>query len=165
MLSRAGLLELVDYDPATGIFVWKAREGSPAFSGRDAGTVAGSLDKKGYRRICLNGKSYPASGLAWLYMTGEWSSLQIDHENLDKADNRWSNLRRATPSQNKANSRVRSDSRSGLKGIKRHGSRWWARICVRGKRMSLGHYTCPAAAHFAYAVAADLHFGEFARAA
>lgn len=37
-------------------------------------------------------------------------------------------------------------------------------VCSRlRKRIYLGWFTCPAAAHFAYVIAADKAFGEFAR--
>jgi hypothetical protein len=49
-------------------------------------------------------------------MTGEWPKTQIDHINLDKADNRWCNLREATQSQNFANTRILASNGSGFKG-------------------------------------------------
>lgn len=40
---------------------------------------------------------------------------------------------------------------------------WRAAIGHNGKVLNLGNYDCPAAAHFAYIVAADKMRGEFAR--
>jgi hypothetical protein len=37
------------------------------------------------------------------------------------------------------------------------------RIMYKGSRRFLGYFSCPAAAHFAYVIAADKYFGEFAR--
>jgi len=164
-LTIDALKSVLTYDQDTGIFYWLARSNWRA-SSRFAGKPAGSADRKGYLRICLFGKSYLAHHLAWFYMTGEWPKDQIDHEDLNKANNKWTNLREATNAQNKMNSPVRRDSRSGLKGIKWHTQalKWWARISVKGKRISLGLYDCPAAAHLAYVVEADKSFGKFARA-
>jgi hypothetical protein len=85
---------------------------------------------------------------------------ETDHINLNGLDNRRSNLRAATRFQNLGNRPVRSDSRSGLKGVRRHTSgRWIARCC----RDYLGIYDSAAEAAMAYDAAALAQFGEFAR--
>ena len=77
-------------------------------------------------------------------------------------NNRMSNLRIATRSQNVANS-CRS-SASGIKGAyaKRNG-RWHAQIRANGKLRHLGTFATAEAAGNAYAEAAREAFGEFAR--
>lgn len=94
----------------------------------------------------------------------------VDHVNGNGLDNRRVNIRPATSSQNSMNRRVRSDSRSGLKGVyrrkQRDGSwadRWAAHIQVEGRRVNLGNYPSPVDAALAYDAAAARHFGEFAR--
>ncbi len=169
--SQSTVKSLLDYDPATGIFVWKNRpsvsRGNRIINSRNAGKIAGSPDAKGYIRICINNVTYAAHCIAWLYVHAEWPWCEIDHRDGVTSDNRIQNLRKATFSQNKTNQKRRSDNRSGLKGVKWHiqAKKWWARIQSNGERMSLGMFDCPAAAHLAYVVAADKYHGEFARVA
>src|ERR1700726_3642325 len=55
--------------------------------------------------------------LAWFYMTGRWGRATIDHRDGNPANNRWKNLRVATPSQNNANRRRPRNNTSGFKGV------------------------------------------------
>ncbi len=96
-------------------------------------------------------------------MTGEWPADQIDHINRIRSDNRWSNLRAATPQQNTANS-FRVDNTSGKKGVtwnKQAGKRQ-AQICVNGKNYHLGRYNDIEDAAVAYSNIAKILHGEFA---
>jgi hypothetical protein len=162
MLTVKRLRDLLHYDPATGVFVWLMNRGGTAWKG----SIAGSTIAHGYRLIKVDRHLYGAGPLAWLYMTGEWPSDDVDHRDLDKDNNRWGNLRKATRPQNIQNTRVRKNNLTGLKGVTRHKEckgYYIARITVGKERRYLGFFDCPAAAHLAYAVAADKHFGEFAR--
>lgn len=88
-----------------------------------------------------------------------------DHANGDGLDNRKDNLRDVTALQNKRNSKVRSDSKTGFKGVssKRGGRRFVARIQGDdGKRQILGWFHSPEEAAHAYDKAAKELFGEFA---
>jgi len=98
-------------------------------------------------------------------MTGAWPKHQIDHHNLDKADNRWRNLREATRSQNQANRRAHSNSRSGIKGVYLEGrsGRWRAQVQHKGRTHNLGRFDTAEEARAAYATAAAATFGEYAR--
>ncbi len=116
----------------------------------------------GYLRISRGGKSYYAHRVAWLLMTGEWPGV-VDHVNGDRADNRWSNLRLATPSQNSANARRAGINTTGRKGVTPYRGRFRAQICVCGQRKWLGDFTSIDEAASAYARAATDAFGEFAR--
>lgn len=91
--------------------------------------------------------------------------LQVDHVNGDQTDNRRSNLRLATRSQNLANSRLRSDNSTGFKGVhfNKAERRYIASISKQGRRHHLGYYDTAEEAHKAYLTAAQALFGEFAR--
>lgn len=164
-LTAVKLKEYLDYNPDAGIFIWKIRK--RAFAGKyvEVGQRAGSLGHHGYWVIGIERKIYQAHRLAWLWMTGEWPSKDIDHRNLKKDDNRWENLRLASEKENCSNRRIRSDNRTGFKGVSLHESgRYRASIQSRnGKRLHLGYFGTPEEAHAAYAEASIIHHGEFAR--
>jgi hypothetical protein len=161
-LSRDVLRAVLSYEPHTGRFRWNWRPGK-AGNSVVVGSVAGALNVHGYRRIKVNGRLYMAHRLAWFYTHGEWPYPEIDHINLNKDDNRIANLRRATPADNCRNSPKRAANTTGLKGVVRRGKKWLAQINARGKRLHLGMFTTPEAAHAAYCAAAQKYYGEFAR--
>lgn len=160
-LTQERLRELFHYDPGTGLFTRLVAAGSARI-----GSVAGCDDGHGYFKITVDYHPYRRGRLAWLYMTGHWPENEIDHRNLNKADDRWSNLRNATDSQNQANKTKPQSNKSGLKGVswQKRSGKWRSAISIGHKNQSLGFFDCPAAAHFAYLIAADIAFGEFARA-
>ena len=90
---------------------------------------------------------------------------QVDHINGDRFDNRRSNLRLCTVSQNCANRTSRIKPRSGYRGITWHPTtqKWRACIKVNQKKISLGLYFDIKQAALAYNEAAQKHFGSFAR--
>lgn len=147
------------YNPETGIFTRLTRPSTRVH----IGDVAGCLTPDGYLKIGLDGKRYLSHRLAWLYMTGKFPKYFIDHINMDRSDNRFINLREATQGQNYANSRCRSHSKIGLKGVTTNGARWQAQIRKDKRRIYLGTYDSPQEAHEAYVVAAHKYHGEFAR--
>jgi hypothetical protein len=155
----------LNYDPATGVFTWKtARRGRP-YGHIPAGTRAGSVWDDGYRRICIEGRSYRASRLAVLFMTGEWPPYQVDHKNRERSDDRWSNLRLAMPFQNQGNRPVNPNNSLGIKGVCYEPGRkkYKAYIQVAGRTVNLGRFDTAEEAKAAYDAAAKKYFGEFAR--
>jgi HNH endonuclease len=159
-ITRARLRELLDYNDETGEFRWRKRVSKPV----RVGDVAGALEINGYWKISIHGRQYRAHHLAWFYMTGKWRSGFIDHRDGNRSNNRWDNLRRATPSQNCANRRLPRNNRCGFKGVTRTKSgRWCASIHKQGRRYHLGIFSTPQEAHAAYVTAARKLFGEFAR--
>ena len=152
--------ELLEYDPATGLFEWRV-----ARANVKVGQRTGCLNSGGYRYIGIDNRLYKAHRLAWLYVYGRWPANDIDHINGVRDDNRIANLREATRSQNIANARGTRKNKSGFKGayfLKRE-RKWLACITVCGKRQHIGLFTTAAGAHAAYVKAAKHHFGEFAR--
>lgn len=168
-VSHSELLTLLNYDPDTGVFTWLPRPVSQkqdqSFNTLLAGTRAGTTCPRGYRQIVIHRQRYREHRLAWFYVTGEWPQADVDHKNLHRGDNRWSNLRLADETQNNANAHLRSHNKSGFKGVSfcSRTGRWRASATVRGKYYFLGRHDDPRKAHAAYVVAAKRHFGDFAR--
>lgn len=169
-LTQARLKELLDYDPETGVFTWKARAvtgKASAWNKRFAGKVAGNINKpSGYVYIYVDSQNYSAHRLAWLYLYGEFPEKVIDHADTDRANNAASNLRLATNSQNLANTGLRVDNTSGFKGVvlhkkRLHQNRPWQAVL---NRKSLGYYATAEEAASARHEAFKAVYGEFARA-
>ena len=160
-LTQERLQELLDYDPETGEFRWRVRKKR----GHSAGDIAGCRTRSDAWSIRIDGRRYQAHQLAWLYMEGEWGEPVIDHRDGNPLNNRFSNLRLSTYSDNAANrGRMRSNT-SGFKGavFDPRADKWRAQISKDGRRYCLGRYATAEEAHEAYAAKARELFGEFAR--
>ena len=159
-ITHAQLLALVRYDPETGHFTSLVRR-----QGVRKDRPLGSVEPNGYRRLRLAGTRYMADRLAWFYMTGAWPEVTVDHRDLNRANDRWGNLREATHSQQHAN--TRGQMPPGLKGAhwNRFRGHWQSYIKVNGKSLFLGRFETPEEAHRAYVAAATRIHGEYARAA
>jgi hypothetical protein len=158
-LTHSRVREVLDYDPQTGIFTWKTMLAHR----RKAGTTAGSKLPHGYTEIGLDNVSYLAHRLAWFWMTGEWPDGQVDHIDLDRSNNAWSNLRVATHRQNVYNSSLRRNNTSGHKGVIRRKYAWHARIMANRKLHLLGDFKTKEEAIEAYQDAAKRLHGEFVK--
>ena len=90
------------------------------------------------------------------------ADMHVDHINGVGLDNRRSNLRVTTASENQWNCGVRSDNTSGFKGVSFIRGQWQARIQKNGKRIVIGCYASPKLAFEAYCKAAKTMHGEFA---
>ena len=147
MVSIDRVLELLDYDASTGVFVWKVstRNTKP-------NTVAGHVcTVHGYRLIGIDRRVYGAHRLAWLVTHGRWPDGAIDHVNGDRCDNRIANLREATASENLQN-QEHPRGRNPHLGVSWQKSRnkWRADICVNGLQKLLGRFDTQAEAKAAY---------------
>ena len=155
MLTYSRVVELLTYEPETGLFRWNVNAGR--WGRIKAGTVAGSAGNHGggYVEINIDGTLYKAHRLAWLYMTGKMPENQVDHINCDRADNKWSNLRAATLRQNLTNKTAYKNNTSGSPGVTWHKrlNMWQARIGLNGKRRHIGYWEDKDAAAEAYKAA------------
>lgn len=151
--------ELLKYDPGTGLLHW--RIGRP---GLRAGDLAGTLTKGGYIQIEVDYRLYKAHRVIWLIVTGKWPKHQVDHRNGKRANNRWKNLREATPLQNSRNRRPGKANTSGRIGVSylRKQRRWSAYIGVCNRTVKLGVFGTFNEAAKARDLAERRFFGEFA---
>lgn len=128
------LTEIIEYDPATGIFKWKVGGRK-----RQRGEKAGSTSGQGYNRITINWIPYRGARLAWYLTYGYWPK-EVDHINGNKADDRLSNLREVTRAENNINTKARTIS--GTKGVYWNARyrNWEARATRNGKSKYLGRF-------------------------
>lgn len=91
------------------------------------------------------------------------ADLVVDHINRDTLDNRRSNIRAVTPTQNRANGI--GTARRQFKGVCFDSGRglWRARIKIEGKELTLGRFMTIEEAARAYDIAAYDAWGEYAR--
>lgn len=160
MITSAKVRELLTYDPDTGAFAWRLPTVYQVAHGIMPGDPAGKVRYDGRVAIKVLGRWYQANRLAWLYMTGTWPTRLVDHKDRDHANNRWSNLRLATVSQNNCNRKSRSTK--GLpKGVRQVPYGYQAFITFDKKTEYLGFFKDPAEAGVAYVTRAKVLHGEF----
>lgn len=152
IVTHEQLLNILSYDPITGEFQ------------RD-GKIYGPNCKGGYVQIRIFNKLYYGHTLAWFYMTGEWPKQDVEHRDLNRGNNRWHNLREGSRGDNMANTRIRADNTSGIKGVcwAVREQKWVAKIQKDNRSIFLGYFNSKEEAARAYIKAADELFGEFSR--
>ena len=153
MISAERARKLLNYAPETGQLTWRVRRG-PRYA---AGSLAGCRDPRGYVKVRLDNRLYHAHRIVWLMTYGKLPGF-IDHINLDKGDNRLSNLRPCSQRENNRNVGRSVNNTSGFKGVSRKRDKWRARIAD----ISLGSFSTPEAAAAAYDAEARKVYGEFA---
>lgn len=150
---------LLRYDPSVGgsCLVWLVNR-----KRIKAGTPAGSIDRKGYMCVKVNGGTYKAHRLVWAIVKGESPPCQIDHINGVEMGNSIENLRLALKNDydNQQNLKRRKNNTSGYIGVNWHrpSKKWKAQIGVNGSKKHLGLFATPEEAHIAYLAAKkELH--------
>lgn len=129
------------------------------------GEALACLDDSGY----LHGRIFRiklyAHRAAWVIHHGEWPELFIDHVNGVRADNRISNLRLASDTENGWNRGANNNNTTGFKGVThdRRDGYYYARIMANGTYRSLGRAKTASEAHALYVKAAERLHGSFAR--
>ncbi len=81
--------QVLDYDPNTGVFKWKAKTAKGTIIGAEAGIKP---SKQGYKVISLDRGDYFAQRLAWAIMTGSFSEHPVTFKDENRLNLKWNNL-------------------------------------------------------------------------
>lgn len=173
------LRELLAYDPDTGTLQWKPRDAkwfeateyrtaqgcANNWNARWAGAPAFTFVNKylGYHMGLVFGVSFLAHRVIYAIMEGEWPAHQIDHIDGCRTNNRWSNLRPCTRTENARN--VTAYSASGFLGVHKtsHPGSYTAKVFANGVAHYVGGGRDPEKlARLRDQKAKELH-GKFAR--
>lgn len=148
MVTREEILEQFEYSDSLGCLIR-----------RSSGVVA-KIRKNGYRVVKLKNKPYPEHRLIWCLFNGSFppKGLDIDHINHNRSDNRISNLRLLTRSQNCCNREVKKSLGIDYRAKYR---KWRARIQHEGKEVFLGYFETEPEAQAAYLTAKRVFHKEF----
>lgn len=152
--SAEFLRTVLRYNPNTGLWFWR--------KGKRYNKFAGHVDRGGYHHIGIKRQQYLASRLAVLYMTGAWPAAFVDHKDGNPQNNKWTNIRQASYSQNQWNKRGWSTKKK-LKGAYFVRGKWRAIIGFNGRQVRLGVFPSEQEAHAAYVAASKRYHGEFGR--
>ncbi len=153
------LKEILSYDPDSGLFTWNTRKEDSFFSNKHperafkifnrlhSGKIAGckvtsNHSKTSYINICINGVTFKAHRLAFIYMEGV-APEEVDHLDHDGTNNKWSNLRASNNKDNSKNLPLQKSNKTGVIGVNWHkaAKKWQARaVNQEGKRIDLGRF-------------------------
>jgi len=143
-----------NYDPATGHLSYaKPRQSVNAGQEVISSNVA----------VKPSGQRYVRTRVIWCWMTGEDpGEFLIDHKNGNNTDDRWENLRKATPQQNMYNRRGFGRYPKGVSFLKTNINKpWRAVIMNNGESIRLGYFATMKEACKAYEVAEKKVHGDF----
>lgn len=122
------IMETLHYDQHSGEF------------SNNGGAIVGHTDSDGYTIISVSGGSYKAHRLAFLFMMYRWPDGQVDHRDGIRSNNKWSNLRSSTHSQNQQNRKPNKGSvEKGVTWIEK-SRKWNVRLTEDERKRSFGRY-------------------------
>lgn len=175
--SQEYLNECFDYNPDTGVLTWKRRNrdafvsqrGYMSWNARYAGKPAGrlGLNPDGGQKcidVCINSVFYKAHRIVWVMSYGHIDdSIQVDHIDGNPWNNKLSNLRLATNTQNQWNKGTYSHNTSGHPGVSYDQSRnkYMSYLEHNGRRIHTARWDTKPEAIVARAIAEVIHLGEF----
>ena len=161
MLTQEELKRVLRYDIDTGLFTRTVSTNGKI----KVGETAGYLHPHGYIYIRVKNKRYYTHRLAWLYTYGEFPDKCVDHINGNRSDNRFTNLRLASKSENQFNRKKDKRCTSGFKGVSyvEKCDKWKAQAYAFGKHHYLGLFLTPEEAAHIYNEFTKILHGEFYR--
>lgn len=149
------LRKLLRYEPDTGKLYWRERTkdmfadnkrsaewNCSVWNSKMAWTEAFTCCSHGYKQGRIFKKAFAAHRVAWAIYHNEWPDGQIDHINGDRSDNKISNLRVVSVTDNNRNMAISKRNTSGVVGVYMHKptQKWIASICHQGKSIHLGYF-------------------------
>jgi hypothetical protein len=148
-LTQDIIRELLEYDPDTGVFIWKKRDRKWFTRDRDhiawntnhSGKRTGLCKSHGYSKVRIFDRLYGAHQIAFMYSVG-YIPDEIDHIDHDRANNKWCNLREVNRSENNKNLSKAKNNTSGVTGVNfykyKTTMKWRAYITIDGQQNHLG---------------------------
>jgi hypothetical protein len=118
--------------------------------------------RSGYSRISIHGKAYQTHQIIFLMFYG-YLPEEVDHIDNNKLNNKISNLRPSTKSQNQWNRKNYSNNVTGVKGVGFHKGSFRARCQVHGKQYNIGQFKTLDEAKKAVETFRTEHHKEYAR--
>ena len=149
--------ELLDYDPNTGYLTNKVKGIRRAIGKRVGGNTC---NPEAYRSIRIDGILYLEHRLVWYHYYGTWPTSIIDHINRNKSDNRISNLREVTYSQNAINKLPNNCLYRGVT-LSSSGTKFKSQIRLNNILVYIGTFNSAKEASLAYESRAREHHKEF----
>lgn len=133
------------YDPETGWLTWRRAQTGRVLPLRGAAPSRAGFMTHGRWVVTFEGQTYYAARIAYLLMTGEDPGQKdVDHINGDPSDDRWTNLRAITRSQNLYNRRAykqhHKETTTGYKGVYPRGKKFTAVVCYKRKTTHIGTF-------------------------
>lgn len=135
-LTIEDVREALDFDPATGILLWKKPHSNRVQIGDRAGVVA----INGRRYINLKGEKHLAHRLAWAHYYGVWPTGDVKQKNGDYDNCTITNLVEQSRQETASNRRVNENSKSGHAGVTWDSKRekWQVHITQDYRQVALG---------------------------
>lgn len=136
--SQEELKEHLNYNPETGIMLWKK---IPYYVrrvkvGDEFGCISKHKEEKHSCKVGVFNKNHkPLTHFIWCYMTGQYPSkgVVIDHIDRNPFNNSWSNLRIVSQQQNSSNQTDRVETKRGLpRGVEKTKISYYARCMFKG---------------------------------
>lgn len=165
--GKKAIIDDIDY-LLVSQFKWHFRK-SGRTNGKNGYAEHSQYDPKLYRKARQEGHTRYNKKAIFMHnlILKPKQDFQVDHINRNGLDNRRSNLRIGTVSQNYANFPKKQNTKSKYRGVsflKRiEGKPWQASTTVNGKLAYIGVYKTEKEAALAYNKAAKKFFGEFAQ--
>jgi hypothetical protein len=128
------------------------------------GEEAKSIDSRGYKIVRFKGRLYQTHRVIWFLVNKEQPPKVLDHINNDRLDNHIENLREVTYSQNSHNAKIRTDNKSGVKGVhwNKKNNNWVVQVRANNKNQHIGSFTNLTEAEHAVKNARKTLHGEYA---
>lgn len=135
-LTHERLLETLDYDPATGVFVWKVPRSNRVKIGSRAGVFH---EPSGGRYISIDGEKFMAHRLAWFYVHGASPAHDIRPFDGNFDNCAIDNLREVTRVELQHRREKQSNNTSGFLGVsKTNKGKWQASLTWNYRQFNLG---------------------------
>lgn len=133
-ITQEYLKRKFDYNETTGELFRKT-------TGRSCGAIFKKENGKKYKKIMINYKNHLFHRIVWLYVYGNFP-VTIDHIDGNGLNNKLSNLRNVSLSENAKNARLHKSNKSGVCGVSFNKQRrkWCSLIYNNGVKHELGFF-------------------------